>query len=68
MKAERDIRCSGCARLLCRMRDGELGCTIVIKCPRCGAFNHLRPPSPQPERRDRRTEAGADDPGHEFTR
>ncbi|HCK7249563.1 TPA: Com family DNA-binding transcriptional regulator [Pseudomonas aeruginosa] len=49
----KDVRCGGCHRLLARAgRYDEL----QIKCPRCGAINHLRaesllnaPPSACPE-------------------
>ncbi|MGJ8610741.1 MAG: Com family DNA-binding transcriptional regulator [Octadecabacter sp.] len=54
MYGQRDIRCSGCSRLLCKTDGGDLGCAVTIKCPRCRAFNQLRPTSsPSPKRQDR---------------
>ena len=51
---QHDVRCSGCARLLFKIEDGALTGALSIKCPRCRAFNHLRPdPSPRPQRQDR---------------
>lgn len=53
-QASIDVRCSGCRRLLFKMEDQPLLGAIHAKCPRCGAFNHLRPSlSPHPERQDR---------------
>lgn len=52
--AEVEVRCSGCRRLLFKMESCALAGAVSIKCPRCGAFNHLRPPSsPEPKRPDR---------------
>ncbi|MCB5198611.1 Com family DNA-binding transcriptional regulator [Loktanella sp. TSTF-M6] len=52
--ATHEIRCSGCARLLFKTDGADFGCKISIKCPRCRAFNHLRPQtSPSPKRPDR---------------
>lgn len=52
--AEIEVRCSGCRRLLFKMESEALAGTVSIKCPRCGAFNQLRPSSsPKPERQDR---------------
>ncbi len=53
-----EIRCCGCRRLLFKMTHGAFTGAVQIKCPRCSAFNHLRPPatiatSPHPERQDR---------------
>ncbi|NUB45043.1 Com family DNA-binding transcriptional regulator [Fertoebacter nigrum] len=51
--ASRDVemRCSGCARLLFKMEPQALRGRVSVKCPRCRAFNHLRPQtSPPPER------------------
>ncbi|MCA3454012.1 MAG: Com family DNA-binding transcriptional regulator [Rhodobacter sp.] len=48
-----DVRCSGCDRLLFRMEAAALAGAVCVKCPRCGAFNNLRPASPKPERQDR---------------
>lgn len=58
MTAWSEIRCCGCHRLLFKMAAGALAGAVQIKCPRCSAFNHLRPPasadpSPHPERQDR---------------
>lgn len=39
----REVRCSGCARLLFKIEEGALVGALSIKCPRCRAFNHLRP-------------------------
>ncbi|MEL7113969.1 MAG: Com family DNA-binding transcriptional regulator [Pseudomonadota bacterium] len=47
-----EIRCSGCGKLLFKMEHGALAGTLSIKCPRCGAFNNLRPsasPSQKPQ-------------------
>lgn len=44
-----EIRCSRCNR---KLAEAEYTC-INIKCPRCGAYNHLRASSPRqhaPER------------------
>ncbi|NTT88583.1 Com family DNA-binding transcriptional regulator [Tabrizicola sp. SY72] len=35
------------------MTAGAFAGAIQIKCPRCAAFNHLRPESPSPQRQDR---------------
>lgn len=41
-----EIRCG-----VCRKKLGEgIFAHLVIKCPRCGALNHLRAKSPEPER------------------
>ena len=48
-----EIRCCGCRRLLFKMTAGAFTCAVQIKCPRCRAFNHLRPESPHPQRLDR---------------
>ncbi|WP_426033463.1 zinc finger domain-containing protein [Cypionkella sp. TWP1-2-1b2] len=32
------------------MQAGALVGALSVKCPRCRAFNHLRPSSPNPER------------------
>lgn len=49
-----EVRCCACRRLLFKMTPGALAGALSIKCPRCGAFNHLRPdPSPHPQRPDR---------------
>lgn len=54
MTASIDVRCSACRRLLFKMEAEALAGTISAKCPRCGAFNTLRPtPSPHPKRPDR---------------
>lgn len=42
-----EIRCSSCDKLLAK---GDVN-DIEIKCPRCGAYNHLRATSPTPESR-----------------
>ncbi|OYU38597.1 MAG: Com family DNA-binding transcriptional regulator [Pseudorhodobacter sp. PARRP1] len=47
---DQEIRCCACARLLFKMQAGALVGALSVKCPRCRAFNHLRPPSPNPER------------------
>lgn len=44
----KDMRCSACRKLLFKSEDGALSGVIQIKCPRCGAFNLLRPMSPDP--------------------
>jgi len=41
-----DIRCGQCGR---KMAEGQY-VDLRIKCPRCGAFNHLRASSPALER------------------
>ncbi|MBT9246661.1 Com family DNA-binding transcriptional regulator [Gemmobacter fulvus] len=49
-----EIRCCGCRRLLFKLTAGAFSGTISIKCPRCAAYNHLRPSeSPNPQRQDR---------------
>ena len=48
-----DVRCSGCARLLFKIEEGALTGVLSIKCPRCRAFNFLRPTSPNLQRQDR---------------
>ncbi|WP_142850979.1 Com family DNA-binding transcriptional regulator [Telmatospirillum sp. J64-1] len=40
------IRCGSCRKLLAK----AVYRTIEIKCPRCGAINHLRAASPASER------------------
>lgn len=41
-----EIRCG-----VCRKKLGEgIFAQLIIKCPRCGALNHLRAESPTPER------------------
>jgi phage FluMu protein Com len=40
-----EIRCGDCGKLLAK---GEV-VTLTIKCPRCGAINHLRATSPNQE-------------------
>lgn len=41
-----EIRCGACRKKL-----GEgIFAQLIIKCPRCGALNHLRAKSPEPER------------------
>ncbi|MFC3179472.1 Com family DNA-binding transcriptional regulator [Cypionkella sinensis] len=51
---DQEIRCCACARLLFKMQAGALSGALSIKCPRCRAFNHLRPDtSPHPQRQDR---------------
>jgi len=42
-----EVRCGRCSRKLAVAEYREL----QIKCPRCGALNHLRAASPEPERR-----------------
>ncbi|WP_082139925.1 Com family DNA-binding transcriptional regulator [Desulfovibrio sp. TomC] len=42
----RDIRCGKCNRLLAK---GE-ALSLSIKCPRCGAINHVRATNPDLER------------------
>lgn len=41
----KETRCAHCNRLLFT---GE-ALDLVIKCPRCGAYNHVRAMSPVPE-------------------
>lgn len=41
-----EIRCGQCAR---KLGQGSY-LHLVIKCPRCGAMNHMRAASPEPER------------------
>ncbi|GAB6127293.1 Com family DNA-binding transcriptional regulator [Humidesulfovibrio idahonensis] len=41
----REIRCGQCNRLLAK---GE-ALDLAIKCPRCGAINHVRAASPNSE-------------------
>ncbi|MDX2122652.1 MAG: Com family DNA-binding transcriptional regulator [Gemmatimonadota bacterium] len=49
-----EVRCAACRRLLFKIEEGALSGALSAKCPRCGAFNTLRPPpSPDPERQDR---------------
>ncbi|WP_460030295.1 Com family DNA-binding transcriptional regulator [Megalodesulfovibrio paquesii] len=43
-----DIRCGCCNKLLAK---GE-ALNLAIKCPRCGAMNHVRAASPSPEARE----------------
>jgi phage FluMu protein Com len=45
MMEHRQTRCAKCNKLLFV---GE-ALDLVIKCPRCGAFNHVRAASPVPE-------------------
>ncbi|WP_425092020.1 Com family DNA-binding transcriptional regulator [Tropicimonas sp. S265A] len=49
-----EIRCSGCNRLLLKVRAGCSSVELAIKCPRCRALCHLRPlevpSSERPER------------------
>ena len=42
-----EVRCGRCSKKLAVAEYREL----QIKCPRCGAMNHLRAASPEPERR-----------------
>ena len=53
-----EIRCGVCGKLLAK---GEV-VTLTIKCPRCGAINHLRATSPNPE--GRRASHAEDSDGH----
>ncbi|MBC2834054.1 Com family DNA-binding transcriptional regulator [Gemmobacter straminiformis] len=48
-----DVRCCDCGRLLFKMEDGALRGALSIKCPRCRAYNSLRPASPVPDRPER---------------
>lgn len=48
-----EIRCCACRRLLFKMSAGAFAGAVQIKCPRCSAFNHLRPESPNQQRHDR---------------
>ncbi|MGH1451868.1 MAG: Com family DNA-binding transcriptional regulator [Paracoccaceae bacterium] len=49
-----ELRCDTCRRLLLKMEDGAICGSVSIKCPRCGAFNNLRPiERPFPKRPDR---------------
>lgn len=41
-----EIRCGACRK---KLGEGVFA-QLVIKCPRCGALNHLRATSPEPER------------------
>jgi|GEM_PF-3271638 len=51
---DQEIRCCACARLLFKMETGALSGALSVKCPRCRAFNLLRPSlSPNPERHPR---------------
>lgn len=54
-----EVRCCDCARLLFKIEEGALVGALSIKCPRCRAFNSLRPTSPLPDRHER---AGKDLP------
>lgn len=52
-----EIRCGQCAR---KLGQGNY-VHLVIKCPRCGALNHLRAARPEPERqRASHTQTGND--------
>jgi len=42
---QEDIRCGNCNKLLARGQALDL----TIKCPRCGAINHVRAQSPKLE-------------------
>ncbi|WP_460032470.1 Com family DNA-binding transcriptional regulator [Megalodesulfovibrio paquesii] len=48
------IRCGQCNKLLAK---GE-ALNLAIKCPRCGAMNHVRAASPRQEAREAPTGAG----------
>ncbi len=48
MKEKREIRCGHCNRLLGKGTARDL----EIKCPRCGALNHVRDTSPCSEPSD----------------
>ena len=41
----KEIRCGNCRRLLAKGEASDL----TIKCPRCGAINHVRTTSSKPE-------------------
>ncbi|WP_073020954.1 Com family DNA-binding transcriptional regulator [Halodesulfovibrio aestuarii] len=45
----KEIRCGNCNRLLAKGTATDL----EIKCPRCGAINHVSDTSTEQERRDR---------------
>ncbi|MGR3501622.1 Com family DNA-binding transcriptional regulator [Pseudaestuariivita sp.] len=47
------LRCRSCRRLLFEMSKNAIAGEVSIKCPRCGAFNILRPSSPSQERSKR---------------
>ncbi|WP_414714296.1 Com family DNA-binding transcriptional regulator [Sphingobium sp.] len=55
------VKCAGCQRLLFKAAPGAIAAPIEIKCPRCGAFNCLRPMSPHQTAQERLTEAYAHD-------
>jgi len=46
--------CGSCRALLFKAADGAIAGAIQIKCRRCGAYNSLRPSSPQPTATERR--------------
>ncbi|MCB8572108.1 Com family DNA-binding transcriptional regulator [Bilophila wadsworthia] len=50
-----EIRCGHCGKLLAR----GLAVDLEIRCPRCGADNHVRAASPDHERRECRKQGHA---------
>ncbi|ADP86180.1 Com family DNA-binding transcriptional regulator [Nitratidesulfovibrio vulgaris] len=55
-QSNRELRCGVCHRLLAKGEAIEL----AIKCPRCGAMNHLRAMSPSPAGHEPRNGASHD--------
>lgn len=50
---QHEFRCGGCRRMLCKSDSEAVLSRLSIKCPRCGAINHLGPASPLPQRQER---------------
>jgi phage FluMu protein Com len=53
LESLQSIRCGKCSALLLKAAPGAIAGTIEIKCRRCGHVITLRPPEPEPKRRDK---------------